>query len=84
VNADARLETVLPLEGLLDVEGEKKRLAKEIEKSSKEAQALDKRLSSEGFAAKAPPEVVAQSRADLDAIRARVSRFSAALERLSS
>lgn len=82
-NADARLEVVVPLEGLLDVDAEKKRLEKEIEKAAKEALSLEKRLSNKSFVEKAPPEVVEKGKQDLEAATARVSRLQQALARLS-
>ena len=44
VNASSRLEVVVPLEGLIDVEAEKARLDKEIAKAAKEQKGLSGRL----------------------------------------
>jgi len=83
MNADRGIEIVIPLAGLIDVEAEKVRLAKEIEKSKKERDGVQKRLESPGFTEKAPPEVVDETRANVAAIAARIGRFEAALVRLS-
>jgi valyl-tRNA synthetase len=82
MNADRGIEIVIPLAGLIDVEAEKVRLAKEIEKSKKERDGIQKRIDSPGFTEKAPPEVVDEAKANVASITARVGRFEAALERL--
>ncbi|MDA0713335.1 MAG: class I tRNA ligase family protein, partial [bacterium] len=65
VNADAFLEIILPLEGILDVAAEKNRLTKELEKVEKEATSLRNRLNNQGFMAKAPDDVVQQHQKQL-------------------
>ncbi len=75
VNSDSSYDTVLPLEGLLDLDSEKQRLSKELEKIMKELQGLEQRLGNPGFVSKAPPEVLEQHRAqqaDLSQKRARI------------
>ena len=52
-------EFVLPLDGLIDVEAEKKRLAKEIMKVEKEVEKSMKKLQNPKFVDNAKPEVVA-------------------------
>ncbi len=51
-------EIYLPLRGLIDVEKETQRLAKEKANFSKEIDRIRGKLSNQGFLAKAPPEVV--------------------------
>ena len=48
----------LPLEGLIDVEAEKARLVKELEKIAKEVEKVEKKLGNKGFVDRAPAEVV--------------------------
>src|SRR5699024_5708831 len=50
-------ELFLPLAGLIDVEKEIARLEKELEKWEKEVNLVQKKLSNEGFVAKAPEKV---------------------------
>ncbi len=52
------LEIWMPLAGLVDLEEEAARLRKELGKVEKEVGGYEKKLGSEGFTAKAPPEVV--------------------------
>jgi len=73
---------VLPLEGVIDIDAERGRLQKEIEKTEKEIGALDKRLSSPGFVAKAPEDVVAEARQRLESYRETRAKLDAALARL--
>jgi valyl-tRNA synthetase len=70
------------LEGLIDVEKERARLGREIDKAKKEREGLEKRFANADFIAKAPPEVVEEGRANLKALEEKVARFSAALTRL--
>ena len=48
----------LPLEGLIDFEKEIARLEKELDKWTKEVEFVQKKLSNEGFVAKAPQKIV--------------------------
>ena len=52
-------ELFLPLEGLIDFDKEIARLEKELEKWTKEVERVQKKLSNQGFVAKAPEAVVA-------------------------
>ncbi|MDC3415678.1 valine--tRNA ligase [Aquibacillus salsiterrae] len=52
----------LPLEGLIDVEKEIKRLESELEKWNKEVDRVKKKLSNEGFIKKAPEKVVEEEK----------------------
>jgi valyl-tRNA synthetase len=59
------LQVVLPIEGLVDLEALRARLEKDIAKAEKEIKGLAGRLANPNFAGKAPPEVVAECRANL-------------------
>jgi valyl-tRNA synthetase len=59
------LQVLLPIEGLVDLEALKARLEKDIAKAEKEIKGLAGRLSNPNFADKAPPEVVAECKANL-------------------
>ena len=73
---------IIPLEGVIDIEVEKARLAKALEASAKEAKSLDGRLSNANFVDRAKPEAVEKARADHAHHTAEVARLEAALARL--
>ncbi len=54
----AKTEIFLDIEGVVDIEGEKNRLSKEIQKIKKELDRIEKKLQNESFLSKAPKEVV--------------------------
>jgi valyl-tRNA synthetase len=72
----------LQLEGVIDIEAEKARLAKALEASTKEAKSLEGRLSNAAFVEKAKPEAVEKARADHAMHAAEAERLAAALARL--
>jgi valyl-tRNA synthetase len=72
----------LPLEGVIDFGAEKTRLAKELEKIAKDAAAIDGRLNNPGFVAKAPPEVLEESRERKAELESRKAKVDEALARL--
>ena len=59
------LQVLLPIEGLVDLEALAGRLEKDISKAEKEIKGLAGRLGNPNFADKAPPEVVAECKANL-------------------
>jgi valyl-tRNA synthetase len=59
------LQVLLPIDGLVDLDALRGRLEKDIAKATKEIQGLAGRLANPNFADKAPPEVVAECRANL-------------------
>ena len=73
---------VLPLEGVIDVAGEKARLAKAAEAAEKERDALAARLANPNFVERAKPEAVDKARSDHAEKSAEAERYRAALERL--
>jgi valyl-tRNA synthetase len=73
---------ILPLADVIDLDAERKRLSRDIEKQSGEIDKLSRKLSNEGFLAKAPAEVVAENRERLADLEATRDRLSAALARL--
>jgi len=72
----------LPLEGVIDFAAEKARLAKELEKIAKDMAGIDGRLNNPGFVAKAPPEVLEESRERKAELEARKAKVDEALARL--
>jgi valyl-tRNA synthetase len=59
------LQVLLPLEGLVDLDALRGRLEKDIARAEKEIAGLSGRLANPNFAGKAPPEVVAECKANL-------------------
>ena len=72
----------LPLEGVIDFAAEKVRLVKELEKIAKDTAAIDGRLNNPGFVAKAPPEVLEESRERKAELESRKDKVDEALTRL--
>ncbi|MCZ6887382.1 MAG: valine--tRNA ligase [Gammaproteobacteria bacterium] len=63
------LKVMVPFAGLIDVDAERARLNKEIEKLTSDLTRIEGKLANEKFVAKAPPEIVQKERdkhADLD------------------
>jgi len=56
-------ELFLPLEGLINIDEEIKRLEKELDKLDKEVERVQKKLGNEGFVKKAPQKVIDEERA---------------------
>jgi len=74
----------LPLEGVIDIDAELKRLDKEIQAAEKETGSLKGRLSNENFLAKARPEVVEQTRGRLEEMEAKLVKLNEARERIAA
>ena len=72
----------LPLEGIIDLEAEKVRLAKAVAAAEKDRDGLAARLANPAFAERAKPEAVEKARADHADKTAEAERYRAALERL--
>lgn len=75
-------EMYLPLEGLIDVEAERIRLSKEIEKLIKEVSKCEAKLSNASFVERAPAEVVEQEKARIVEWSAKVSQLNEMLAAL--
>jgi len=67
------LEVLLPIEGLVDLEDLRSRLAKDLVKAEKEIEGLSSRLANPNFVDKAPKDVVAESKAKLVEAQAQAS-----------
>ena len=75
---------ILPLAGIIDVDAEKTRLAKEITKAESEMGRIEKKLASPGFVEKAPEDVVEENRTRLANYAAQKQKLSEALARLTA
>ncbi len=72
----------LPLEGTIDFAAERARLNKETEKIDKDMAGIDARLNNPAFVAKAPQEVLDESRELKVELEARKTKVAEALKRL--
>jgi valyl-tRNA synthetase len=73
---------VLPLAGLIDLDAERARLARERDRAAQEADKMARKLGNADFVARAPAEIVAENRERLDGFQAEMARLDAALRRL--
>ena len=75
---------ILPIADVIDLEAEKGRLEKEINKQDAEITRFEKKLGNEKFVANAPDEVVEGEREKLAEAQATRARLDEALKRLAS
>ena len=75
-------ELFLPLEGLVDVEAERSRITKELEKMTKEIAKSKAKLGNASFVDRAPAAVVEQERARLAEWEAKTAQLEAMLNAL--
>ncbi|CAO3418990.1 valine--tRNA ligase [Azospirillum doebereinerae] len=75
---------VLPLEGIVDLDKERARLSKEIDKLAGEIKKIDAKLSNEQFVAKAPEEVIEEQRDRREAADQARGKLQKALEMLGA
>ncbi len=68
--------------GVVDLDKERGKLQKEADKLRGQVEGLDRRLSNEGFVAKAPAEVVARERQNLETMRAQLVAVENSLREL--
>jgi valyl-tRNA synthetase len=73
-------ELFVPLAGVIDVEQEKQRLSKELERLEGQLRGTEARLSSEQFTARAPAEIVAKEREKAASLRDQRDRLAAKLQ----
>ncbi len=76
------LEVYIPLEGVVDITGEIRRLNKDLNNILKELEFLHKKLMNEDFLKKAPPHVVEKEKAEYDALLIKKQRIIENIERL--
>ncbi len=70
------------LEGLIDVEAEATRIRKTMADAETELMKASKKLSNQGFLAKAPDDVVAKEQAKADEARVLIDKLTAQLQEL--
>jgi len=74
---------VLPMSGIIDVDSERARLEKEIGKLAAEIIKYEKKLSNQGFLAKAPEAVVAEQRERLETLKSDRAKLDEAFDKLA-
>jgi valyl-tRNA synthetase len=75
-------EVILPMAGMIDLEAERARLRREIEKSQAEIARLETRLEDEGFLSKAPDAIVTKEKAKLAEYKGKLERLRQRLAQL--
>ncbi|MCH8111469.1 MAG: valine--tRNA ligase [Proteobacteria bacterium] len=75
---------VLPLAGVIDVDAERKRLEREVQKTRDEIAKIDKKLGDDRFLSKAPAEVVEEQRRRRKEAEQTQAKLTEALERLAA
>ena len=70
-----KAEIAIPMESMLDLEAEKKRLQKEIEQSQAEITRLETRLKDKAFLTKAPAAVIDKERHKLYSLTDKLERL---------
>ena len=74
----------LPLADVIDIDAEKARLDKNLEKLQKEIASVAGRLSNENFVSKAPEYVIAENKKGLEETKLKADKIKQSLERLAS
>ncbi len=77
------VEVFVPLAGLVDIEKERERLAKELDLIARESLKVEKKLANEGFLSKAPPEVVEKVQEKQRRFEERRQKIEAQVARLA-
>ncbi|MBY0315336.1 MAG: valine--tRNA ligase [Bdellovibrionales bacterium] len=79
---DIHIDVIVPLEGLVDIEEEIKRLKKAIEKVNKDVQVINNKLGNEKFMKNAPADIVEKDQALLVELKSKITGMEASLKRL--
>ncbi|MEO6198124.1 MAG: valine--tRNA ligase [Dehalococcoidia bacterium] len=78
----AQTQVVVPLAGLIDVDGERDKLTKQLNEAKAEVSRLQGKLADEQFRSKAPENVIAKEEEKLSAARSRVAGLEGRLTEL--
>ncbi len=81
---DSSVKVIIPLEGLVDIAEEVKRIQKSVEKLTKDIATLSTRLSNDNFVKNAAEDVVEADKLLLDQSRRQLASMQDALARLQS
>jgi valyl-tRNA synthetase len=77
-------ELFVPLEGVIDIEQERARLGKEIERASGMLDGVRRKLSNQNFVERAPKEVVDREREKLESFAQKLEKLEKNLEMLNN
>lgn len=80
--AGMKVDVIVPLEGLVNLDEEIARIKKTIEKLQKDVAGLTRRLGDASFVANAPEEIVTAGKQQLEESKVQISTLEAALARL--
>ena len=80
VTNDAKI--FMPLAELVDLDAERARLSKELEKAQKQVEGQERKLLNENFVSRAPEQVVATERERLEKAKALVENLTESLKNL--
>ncbi|MBI5544983.1 MAG: class I tRNA ligase family protein, partial [Deltaproteobacteria bacterium] len=81
---EARMEICVPLEGVVDLAEERRRIEKELAKVDADLQMLKKKLENPNFAQRAPPEIVEKDRSRIGELEQKRLKLTQGLLRLSA
>ncbi|MEE8538103.1 MAG: valine--tRNA ligase [Acidobacteriota bacterium] len=76
------VEFAIPLEGMLDLDAEQRRLKREIDRLSEDMEVQQRKLSNPSFISKAPATVVGKTRTDFEAMNEKKSRLEETLRQI--
>ena len=76
------LKLMVPLAGLIDVQAERQRIDKELDKAQKEQQRIENKLQNEKFVNNAPAEVVAKERDKVADLQGKIATLADQLKQL--
>lgn len=77
------IEIYIPLEGIIDIDRERQRLQKEIDRLENQIKSIDLKLMNSDFIAKAPPQVLEKEKAKRENFKATIDKLQANLGRLN-
>jgi valyl-tRNA synthetase len=77
------MEIYVPLEGVVDIAEERARVSRELERAEDELSKVNRKLSNEGYLAKAAPEVVEKDRSKAAELAGSVAKLTSQLSELA-
>ncbi|MGH9796832.1 MAG: hypothetical protein ACRD5D_01600, partial [Candidatus Polarisedimenticolia bacterium] len=76
------VDLAVPMTGVLDLEAERRRLGREIDRSRREVEGHDRKLSNPEFLEKAKPEAIERAQRAQQELRERIERLTRTVESL--